>query len=384
MKLLKPLETHDVPVHDEAEDQRAAALGEARARRADQVHRVDRRRQAAASGLSRACATTRSRTRSGANRSGSAFGVRAVQRAVAGVDGEPPAAGEASGPTPRERDPNAEPRTTNAGTSNVRSTRQPAATLEDARKDGVLTLPDGDTLKVTNLHKLFWPKQKLTKGDLLRYYARVAPFILPAVADRPLVMKRFPNGVAGAAVLSAPRARGAAGRPHRDVVGVVEERPQIIGGSLKTLLYMTQLAAISQDPWFSRVGASGVRRLRRVRSRSVRRRAVRAGARRRALDSRRARRARRDRRRRRRPGADGLHIYVPLPPGTPYEAGMLYCQIVAAIVEQKHPKVATDRAQREGARASASTSTACRTSSARRWRPPTARAPATTPASRRR
>ena len=47
--------------------------------------------------------------------------------------------------------------------------------------------------------KIFWPKLKLTKGDLLRYYATVAPFILPAVADRPLVMKRFPNGVDGPA-----------------------------------------------------------------------------------------------------------------------------------------------------------------------------------------
>jgi bifunctional non-homologous end joining protein LigD len=40
-------------------------------------------------------------------------------------------------------------------------------------------------------------------------------------------------------------------------------------------------------------------------------------------------------------GSDGLHIYVPLPPGTPYDAGMLYCQIVAAVVAQKHPAVAT-------------------------------------------
>ena len=43
---------------------------------------------------------------------------------------------------------------------------------------------------------MFWPKQKLTKGDLLRYYVEAAPFIMPAVADRPLVMKRFPNGIA--------------------------------------------------------------------------------------------------------------------------------------------------------------------------------------------
>ena len=211
--------------------------------------------------------------------------------------------------------------------------------LEDARKDGVLTLPDGDELKVTNLHKVFWPRQKLTKGDLLRYYARVAPLALPAVADRPLVMKRFPNGVA-AQPFYQHRAPDVPAGIRTEVVGRVDERPQIIGGSLKTLLYMTQLASISQDPWFSRVahpefadyaafdldppdevpftqvldvarwirdeldtlGAIGVPKT---------------------------------------SGADGLHIYVPLPAGTPYEAGMIFCQIVAALVEQKHPRIAT-------------------------------------------
>ena len=40
-------------------------------------------------------------------------------------------------------------------------------------------------------------------------------------------------------------------------------------------------------------------------------------------------------------GADGLHIYVPLPPKTSYDAGMIFCQIVATVVAQKHPQVAT-------------------------------------------
>ena len=40
-------------------------------------------------------------------------------------------------------------------------------------------------------------------------------------------------------------------------------------------------------------------------------------------------------------GADGLHIYIPLPPGTPYDAGLLYCQIVATIVAERHAKAAT-------------------------------------------
>jgi len=40
-------------------------------------------------------------------------------------------------------------------------------------------------------------------------------------------------------------------------------------------------------------------------------------------------------------GASGLHIYIPLPPGTPYEAGLLFCQIVATVVAHKHPRLAT-------------------------------------------
>src|SRR5215471_196734 len=67
--------------------------------------------------------------------------------------------------------------------------------LEDAKREAVITLPGDLHLKVGNLHKVFWPRLKLTKGDLMRYYVEVAPYILPVVADRPLVMKRFPNGI---------------------------------------------------------------------------------------------------------------------------------------------------------------------------------------------
>ncbi len=211
--------------------------------------------------------------------------------------------------------------------------------LEKARRDGVLALPDGDRLSVTNLHKVFWPKQKLTKGDLFRYYVRAAPFVLPAVADRPLVMKRFPNGIA-APPFYQHRAPEVPPGVRTQVVSVVEERPQIVGGDLKTLLYMTQLAAISQDPWFSRVARpeladfaafdldppEGVAfpRVLDV-ARWIRDELDALGAIGVPKTS----------------GSDGLHIYIPLPPGTPYDAGLLYCQIVATVVVRKHPKVAT-------------------------------------------
>ena len=180
--------------------------------------------------------TREERDRSAFKVRGSRFGVHAAEPAERTREPEPN----------ERRTLNPEPRTRRTTVIDQLSA------LESARKDGVLTLPDGDTLKVTNLHKLFWPKLKLTKGDLMRYYARVAPFILPAVADRPLVMKRFPNGIA-APPFYQHRAPEVPPGVRTEVVGVVEERPQIIGGSLKTLLYMTQLAAISQDPWFSRV-----------------------------------------------------------------------------------------------------------------------------------
>ena len=64
-------------------------------------------------------------------------------------------------------------------------------------QDNVVLSIEGKEVRLTNLRKIFWPELGLTKGDLLRYYATVAPLILPVVADRPLVMKRFPNGVTG-------------------------------------------------------------------------------------------------------------------------------------------------------------------------------------------
>ena len=198
--------------------------------------------------------------------------------------------------------------------------------LEHAKKDGVVTLPDGERVNVTNLAKPFWPALDITKGELMRYYVDVSPLILPCVNDRPLVMKRFPNGVHKAAFYQ-----------HK-----VAERgqTQFVGGSLKTLLEMTQLAAISQDPWFSRVqspheadhtaidldpgeGATFERVLDIARWVHDELESLGVSAYPKTSGSR------------------GLHIYIPLPPHTSYESGMLFCQIIATVVATRHPKVAT-------------------------------------------
>jgi bifunctional non-homologous end joining protein LigD len=212
--------------------------------------------------------------------------------------------------------------------------------LEKARKSGRLKLPDGDFLDVSNLHKVFWPAIHKTKGDLLRHYAKIAPYILPVINNRPLVMKRLPNGVDGPSFYQhrAPDVPPPGVRfeslPNDDVPA------RLVGGSLKTLLYMAQLASISMDPWFSTMddldsadqvaidldpqpGATFSQildcaewveeELDRVKVQGFPKTS----------------------------GSEGLHVFIPLPPGTPYEAGMLFCQIIATMIAAKHPKVAT-------------------------------------------
>ena len=213
--------------------------------------------------------------------------------------------------------------------------------IEERAGGGTLELPGGDRLDVSNLGKPFWPKLKLTKGDLFRHYVRVAPYILPVLADRPLVMKRYPNGVSGKPFYQhrAPDRIPAGVRVEQVETGT-EKRPHLVGGSLLTLLYTTQLASISQDPWFSRVSTGDMMDhvaidldppddlpFRRVLDVALWVRDE--------LDALKA------------PGfvktsgSGGVHIYVPMPPETPYAAGLLYAQIVATLVARKHPKAAT-------------------------------------------
>jgi bifunctional non-homologous end joining protein LigD len=53
------------------------------------------------------------------------------------------------------------------------------------------------TLKLSNLDKVLWPEAGFTKGQLIDYYARIAPVMVPHVADRPITLRRYPNGVDG-------------------------------------------------------------------------------------------------------------------------------------------------------------------------------------------
>jgi bifunctional non-homologous end joining protein LigD len=129
--------------------------------------------------------------------------------------------------------------------------------IERADGDGELAIGRGETLHVSSLGKPFFPEAGLTKGALMRYYTRVSPFLLPEIEGRALVLKRYPDGVAGPMFFQQN-----AGEHVPDAVRVATldtadlgEKPRIIGGDLLTLLYTVQLGAIEVHSWLSRVGS---------------------------------------------------------------------------------------------------------------------------------
>jgi bifunctional non-homologous end joining protein LigD len=71
------------------------------------------------------------------------------------------------------------------------------STLPDRTADAFTVLVDGRRLQVGNLDKVMYPATGTTKGEVLNYYARVAPFLLPHLADRPVTRVRWPHGTAG-------------------------------------------------------------------------------------------------------------------------------------------------------------------------------------------
>ena len=112
---------------------------------------------------------------------------------------------------------------------------------------------NGRRVTLTNLRKTYFPKLRLTKGDLLRYYLSVADVLLPHVADRPMVMKRYPHGVTGDFFYMK---RTPSPRPpwlrtctieHRS--GNVIDFPVIEDRA--SLLWMINLGCIDLNPWYS-------------------------------------------------------------------------------------------------------------------------------------
>lgn len=143
----------------------------------------------------------------------------------------------------------------NPSPSPIAKTLQQLEEIELSGGDGTLALARNTALKLTSLGKKLFPNDGVTKGEVMRYYAGVAPYLLPLLKDRPLSLKRFPNGI-GAHFFFQQKAP--ADTPDSVRVETVtseagERQERIIGGSLATLLYCTQIGAFECNPWNARV-----------------------------------------------------------------------------------------------------------------------------------
>jgi bifunctional non-homologous end joining protein LigD len=129
-------------------------------------------------------------------------------------------------------------------------------TLLDPTDEAQVRSIDGHDLSFTHLSKVFWPKEKYTKRDLLNYYYQIAPFILPWLKDRPQSLNRHPNGI------TAP------GFYQKNVSGKVpdwittfpyhsaqdkEDKEFLVCTDEASILYMVSLGCIELNPWSSRV-----------------------------------------------------------------------------------------------------------------------------------
>jgi bifunctional non-homologous end joining protein LigD len=113
---------------------------------------------------------------------------------------------------------------------------------------------NGHKLKFTNLNKIYWPKEKITKRDMLNYYYQVAPIILPYLKDRPQSLNRYPNGIDGESFYQ----KNVEGK----IPGWINTFPYTNEGLNKSflvpvreadVLYMASLGCIEMNPWSSTV-----------------------------------------------------------------------------------------------------------------------------------
>ncbi len=146
-------------------------------------------------------------------------------------------------------------RTTSTREPELTSDRKIEEELRRGTSESVFVEIDGRRLHLTNLNKIYFPDDGYTKRDLLAYYFRVAPLMLPFLKDRPLVLRRYPDGIDGKAFFQkdAPKetpewVKAAAIRSED------KNKPirYVQANDRASLIYLTNLGCIDHNPWSSR------------------------------------------------------------------------------------------------------------------------------------
>ena len=159
-------------------------------------------------------------------------------------------------PTTVKKQPQQKVRSKKAATKSThRKAKDDDPLLDETAKKQVLTI-NGQQLTFTNLDKIYWPKEKIAKRDLINYYHMVAPYILPYLKDRPQSLNRNPDGISKS------------GFYQKDVTGKVpgwittypyvsesenKKKKYLVCTDEASLLYMANLGCIEMNPWLSTI-----------------------------------------------------------------------------------------------------------------------------------
>lgn len=200
--------------------------------------------------------------------------------------------------------------------------------------------PEARKIQLSNLDKVFWPREGYTKGDLLRYYDAIAETLLPYLHERPVHMLRYPDGIEGKSFYQKDA-------PDHTPDWVVTESIEsdgeviryIICNDRDTLIWMVNLASIDLHPWLSRRTSrdmpdwvvfdldakeapfADVVKIARAVGKVLRGIGLRPYL--------------------KTSGATGLHVFVPVKPGYTYDHTKQFCEAVATHVASEHKDIAT-------------------------------------------
>lgn len=202
---------------------------------------------------------------------------------------------------------------------------------------------DGRVLQLTNLNKVYFPEDNYTKRDLLAYYFRMAPLILPFLKDRPLVLRRYPNGIHEKAFFQKDAAKET---PEwvRTVSIHSEDKNKpiryILANDRASLIYLTNLGCIDHNPWSSRYDDqehpdyiffdldptpetpfSTVIQLAKLLLQTLEKLNMPVYT--------------------KTSGATGLHIFLPVEPRYTFAQARMFVEAVASMVDKQHPRLIT-------------------------------------------
>ena len=195
----------------------------------------------------------------------------------------------------------------------------------------------------TNLSKIYWPEEGYTKFDLLKYYYTISKTILPYLKDRPLILKRYPNGIKAQMFYQ----HNLEGAPEFVEIYTRQEKEgglvhYAIANDLASLLYLVNLGTITQNPWFSRTTSiskpdyfafdldpgenTTFEQVKKI-----------------ALEVKKILTELRLTGYPKTSGSTGIHIYVPVKPEYTYKEIVPFAKKIATIVAERNPKDATVR-----------------------------------------